>query len=95
MLQAIVVRDEEEERSAVYSGDRNSYLVRPDGHIGAVRNEIDPSELAELLRTCGCARARDAVGAGEEEGADDEAAELDPTRMLLPRRSEQPTKAGL
>jgi 3-(3-hydroxy-phenyl)propionate hydroxylase len=94
MLQAIVVRDEEEERSAVYSGDRNSYLVRPDGHIGAVRNEIDPSELAELLRTCGCARARDAVGAGEEEGADDEAAELDPTRMLLPRRSEQPTKAG-
>jgi 3-(3-hydroxy-phenyl)propionate hydroxylase len=62
-LRATVVHELDADGAAAYRGDYNSYLVRPDGHVAAIRHDVEPEELAELLRACG----RAATSAREDE----------------------------
>jgi 3-(3-hydroxy-phenyl)propionate hydroxylase len=81
-LRATVARDEEPERSTVYRNEKSCYLVRPDGHIAAVRDEIAPDELVELLLRCGRARPEGAEVYGQpEDDPSREAGELARVQM--------------
>jgi 3-(3-hydroxy-phenyl)propionate hydroxylase len=58
---ATVAHDEDPERSATYRGEGTTwYLVRPDGHIAAVRADEHAAELADLLVACGRAVSHEA-----------------------------------
>jgi 3-(3-hydroxy-phenyl)propionate hydroxylase len=56
-VSATVVHEEEPDRSEPYRSDATSYLVRPDGHVAAVRDDVEPAELARLVIACAHARS--------------------------------------
>jgi 3-(3-hydroxy-phenyl)propionate hydroxylase len=80
-LPATVAHDEDPERSATYrTGESTWYLVRPDGHVAAVRDGEHAAELADLLTAC----ARAVL----HEAAADEPLAREPRDRPLPDRTD-------
>lgn len=49
---ATVVHNLDPERDRIYGPPGTSFFIRPDGHVAAVRSEVDEQELGRLLGSC-------------------------------------------